>query len=438
MDPRMFKKNVTSNAQASPKPPRPINPGGFSSCSTGEIWLNQSMIAKCYCQHCNGGIEFEAEELTEQNSVVPCPHCGIETRLFVSAQETLPIPAPQSFCETLPSPPPGDSTEPLRWWRKGAAIGDAGSMACLGFAYLLGHNVSQDFHEALRWLRLAAEKGDASAQEHLGFCYMAGHGVKQNSVEAEKWTRMAAEQGSASAQHNLACLYHLGQGVPKDALQAFSWWLKAAQQGHVTAQNNVGYSYDVGEIIPRDYVEAYKWMSLAASQGFAGAKEHCDELAAKMTVDQRDESQRRIEEFKQCSEKPELKLKGALERLAERLAEKGDLEARTFLDNLLVQRLDERPDIQRLRAEYSKNPEDFLRNANNLARREPNYPRIPIPAEVRREVWRRDQGRCVKCNSREKLEYDHIIPVSGGGSNTARNIELLCESCNRAKAARIE
>ncbi len=57
--------------------------------------------------------------------------------------------------------------------------------------------------------------------------------------------------------------------------------------------------------------------------------------------------------------------------------------------------------------------------------------------EVKREVWRRDQGRCVQCGSQEKLEYDHIIPVSKGGSNTERNVQLLCEKCNREKAARI-
>ncbi|MHB1787783.1 MAG: HNH endonuclease [Acidimicrobiales bacterium] len=44
----------------------------------------------------------------------------------------------------------------------------------------------------------------------------------------------------------------------------------------------------------------------------------------------------------------------------------------------------------------------------------------------------------MKCGSRCRLEYDHIIPVSRGGSDTARNIELPCEVCNRAKGARIE
>ena len=63
--------------------------------------------------------------------------------------------------------------------------------------------------------------------------------------------------------------------------------------------------------------------------------------------------------------------------------------------------------------------------------------REPIPEFVRHEVWRRDQACCVDCGSREKLEFDHIIPWSEGGSNTARNLELRCESCNRAKGARV-
>jgi len=63
--------------------------------------------------------------------------------------------------------------------------------------------------------------------------------------------------------------------------------------------------------------------------------------------------------------------------------------------------------------------------------------RLPIPERVRHEVWRRDGGSCVDCGSRERLEFDHIIPVSRGGSNTTRNIELRCEACNRRKGATV-
>lgn len=68
---------------------------------------------------------------------------------------------------------------------------------------------------------------------------------------------------------------------------------------------------------------------------------------------------------------------------------------------------------------------------NGLGRRE------AISAAVRREVWQRDGGRCVDCGSRERLEYDHIIAVANGGSNTARNLELRCEKCNRSKGAKV-
>jgi hypothetical protein len=63
--------------------------------------------------------------------------------------------------------------------------------------------------------------------------------------------------------------------------------------------------------------------------------------------------------------------------------------------------------------------------------------REAIPERVRHEVWRRDRGTCVDCGSRGRLEFDHIIPVSRGGANTPRNIELRCEPCNRRKGARV-
>jgi hypothetical protein len=62
--------------------------------------------------------------------------------------------------------------------------------------------------------------------------------------------------------------------------------------------------------------------------------------------------------------------------------------------------------------------------------------RLPIPKSVQREVWQRDRGRCVECGSRENIEFDHIIPVSRGGANTTRNIQLLCQTCNRLKTDR--
>jgi len=63
--------------------------------------------------------------------------------------------------------------------------------------------------------------------------------------------------------------------------------------------------------------------------------------------------------------------------------------------------------------------------------------REAIPRIIQREVWQRDGGRCVECGTREMLCFDHIVPFSRGGSNTVRNVQLLCEHCNLSKGNRI-
>ncbi|KAA8696734.1 TerF-like protein [Pseudomonas caricapapayae] len=63
--------------------------------------------------------------------------------------------------------------------------------------------------------------------------------------------------------------------------------------------------------------------------------------------------------------------------------------------------------------------------------------REAIPRSVQREVWQRDAGMCVECGTRQLLCFDHIVPFSRGGSNTVRNLQLLCEPCNLSKGNRI-
>jgi len=61
--------------------------------------------------------------------------------------------------------------------------------------------------------------------------------------------------------------------------------------------------------------------------------------------------------------------------------------------------------------------------------------REPIPESVRRQVFRRDAGRCAACGSEELLQFDHVIPLALGGASTAENLQLLCAPCNRDKGA---
>lgn len=49
-------------------------------------------FVKCNCQHCGGHIEFEREMLTPWNSAVSCPHCGLNTFLYIPVATPPPLP----------------------------------------------------------------------------------------------------------------------------------------------------------------------------------------------------------------------------------------------------------------------------------------------------------------------------------------------------------
>ncbi len=79
-----------------------------------------------------------------------------------------------------------------------------------------------------------------------------------------------------------------------------------------------------------------------------------------------------------------------------------------------------------------------VRNLRKLREYPPERPSPRyIPSDVRVRVWLRDGNKCKNCGAQEDLEFDHIIPVAKGGSNTENNIELLCSACNRMKASHI-
>jgi hypothetical protein len=62
-----------------------------------------------------------------------------------------------------------------------------------------------------------------------------------------------------------------------------------------------------------------------------------------------------------------------------------------------------------------------------------------IPTEVKKEVWKRDGGKCVICGETKNLHFDHELPFSKGGTSlTAKNVRLLCVKHNLEKAAKIE
>jgi 5-methylcytosine-specific restriction endonuclease McrA len=64
-----------------------------------------------------------------------------------------------------------------------------------------------------------------------------------------------------------------------------------------------------------------------------------------------------------------------------------------------------------------------------------------IPTAVRREVWKRDAGKCTfvgtdgtRCNETHFIQFHHIIPFERGGPPTVENLTLHCAAHNRYEA----
>lgn len=65
------------------------------------------------------------------------------------------------------------------------------------------------------------------------------------------------------------------------------------------------------------------------------------------------------------------------------------------------------------------------------------WPSRYIAKEMRADILERDLHQCRECSSTDRLEIDHILPVSRGGESTADNLQVLCRPCNRAKRAKL-
>lgn len=62
-----------------------------------------------------------------------------------------------------------------------------------------------------------------------------------------------------------------------------------------------------------------------------------------------------------------------------------------------------------------------------------------IPTEVKKEVWKRDKGKCVICGATTNLHFDHDLPFSKGGTSlTVKNVKLLCIKHNLEKSGKIQ
>jgi TPR repeat protein len=98
---------------------------------------------------------------------------------------------------------PKDEAEALKWYRKGADLGNADAQLGLGDLYRWGRGVPRDYEQALTWFKRAAAHGNGDAENTIGVMYMGGEGVAVDYSEALAWLRKAQNHGVALAGKNI-------------------------------------------------------------------------------------------------------------------------------------------------------------------------------------------------------------------------------------------
>lgn len=93
---------------------------------------------------------------------------------------------------------------------------------------------------------------------------------------------------------------------------------------------------------------------------------------------------------------------------------------------------------QKERDRYARHPDVYRRKAHiRRARLAGNGGSAYNPNDVV-ELLSLQREKCAVCEKsiKKRFDVDHVIPIARGGSNARENIQLLCPSCNRYKAAK--
>lgn len=120
-----------------------------------------------------------------------------------------------------------------------------------------------------------------------------------NFEEARQMFEILARSGNADAEELIGVIYALGLGVERDDERAFEWYLRASLKGHPGAQSGLGWYYELGRGLPGpDLVRAYLWYALSAIGGDVDAPDSLEELAPRMTSEERARAETLIDDYR--------------------------------------------------------------------------------------------------------------------------------------------
>eukprot|EP01002_Notosolenus_urceolatus_P001399 NODE_1357_length_1456_cov_11.246624_g1125_i0.p1 GENE.NODE_1357_length_1456_cov_11.246624_g1125_i0~~NODE_1357_length_1456_cov_11.246624_g1125_i0.p1 ORF type:complete len:465 (+),score=130.39 NODE_1357_length_1456_cov_11.246624_g1125_i0:114-1397(+) len=138
----------------------------------------------------------------------------------------------------------------------------------LGFLYMNGFVVEQNYSQAAIYFESAAQLKNAEAQYNYALLLLNGQGVKRDPGKALLYLQKAVKEGQSLAFYQLAHIYLHGIGVPKKCDLAVKYFRSLIQKG----QWDQGLTVAFNDYVAGDYGTALLGYLEKAEQGYALAQ----------------------------------------------------------------------------------------------------------------------------------------------------------------------
>lgn len=206
-----------------------------------------------------------------------------------------------------------------------ALAGDDRAMVGMGYLYLNGFGVTENYSIAFRIFRDAADLENTDAIYAIANGYYFGEWLEQDFKQAHEWYRRVeamledgpvkvaveglrqsaealakitagANNGDVTDQVALATRYADDPAL-KNLEKSARWFRAAAEQDDVDAQMRLADMNQLGQGGSPSAIEAHFWFSVAATRGAEDAARRRDGVAKALTAESLAENQARLEEW---------------------------------------------------------------------------------------------------------------------------------------------
>jgi TPR repeat protein len=171
----------------------------------------------------------------------------------------------------------------LKYYERGATLGDEVSMYELADIYLQGDGVPKDWQRGIDYLKKSSDLGWVPATVRLAVLMIEGIGDQKDVAGGlailEQVARTADGYYRAHALAKLGHIYLFGVGAERDVRKGLDLIHQAAELGdNKGAGTELGILYDEGKLVPRDESKALAFLERAAKAGAREATAHLGQM----------------------------------------------------------------------------------------------------------------------------------------------------------------